>query len=548
MNRMLLLYIIRDAAFRSLQRCCFVGLITFLCILLSSNSFGQGKKHIVAYGGIHDRHLTGIAQNCDILIAGLINPSQAIKLKRLNPNIIILKYQNAIYVHNDDADWKIIDSNEIWFAHSTLTNERIKQKRFNAYLMNLSSEGMRSFRTRAIIEHTPDYFDGIFLDDCHENFPVYLSSNGLIPKETNLFNNWSKYIIDFLVSLRSAYLKRIIINGPIDRYLPYVDGCMMEDFIHSNEHPDGYFRTASQTIVNLDKVEQLKKHGKLILLQSGTLSKDSLNNETIFQYCFTSYLLVASEITSFNFKPGRGYYFQGIPSYMHINTSSIGSPVETYKIVRRYIAHENYLQNGSFDMGFKFWTRRRGSPRIIRIDSTGKMAVHLSSNSAGNSDMIDSDFIPVSPSSDYSISLLCKSIKNLRGSAGWKKLGLVGRFYNKDKILLSGAYDLQFDHGSYDWRPFDVSFRSPDDAKYFKLAIGFIGDGSGEGFVTDIFFTLSKNIEVIISRRYTNGMAVINPTRYPATINLMKNEGYLLPPMLDAITGKFLFYGDIKGQ
>ena len=526
-------------------------LINFVLILvlffsMQTNVWGQDKRHIVAYGVIENVSLIEIAQNCDILIVSDVTSHQAKTLRKLNPNIKILKYHNAIYVNRIDPKWIMIDSKKEWFARDK-TNNRIELKRFKAYLMNMSNIDMRVYRITQIIEGTPDYYDGIFLDDCHEYYPAYFSSVGIIPKAPDIAENWSKNIIDILCQLRSAYPKLLIINGSFEKYLKYVDGCMMEDFVHTNEDPDVFFRTPSQVVRILEKVEQLKKRGKFILLQSGTLAEGLRNNEKIFKYCFAAYLLVANDKTSFGFQQGRGYYFRRMPSYMHINALTIGTPSQAYRIIQRNIDHMNYLNNGSFSLDFNNWTIISGTPRIKRIESHGKrMAVHLSGHSKGNSDMIASEFIPISALNDYTISLKCKSIRNVQGSAGWKKLGLLGRFYDKNKHMLPGAYDLQLDHGSYDWQPFDASFRSPENAKYFKLSIGFIGDGSGEGLISDISFTLSKNIELSLSRQFTNGIAILNPTRNQFTINFRhKKENHSATEIIDALTGSFLAYDEI---
>jgi hypothetical protein len=118
------------------------------------------------------------------------------------------------------------------------------------------------------------------------------------------------------------------------------------------------------------------------------------------------------------------------------------------------------------------------------------------------------------------LSAYCKSEMNQALSAGYKKLGLQGRYYDKNKTKLPGAFDLQFDAGTFDWLPFEITHTSPSNAAYFRLRLGFIGDGLGRGWIDKVYFGPAAAGEKILRRDFSHGLVIVNYGLKDATVAL----------------------------
>jgi hypothetical protein len=105
-------------------------------------------------------------------------------------------------------------------------------------------------------------------------------------------------------------------------------------------------------------------------------------------------------------------------------------------------------------------------------------------------------------------------------SASYKKLGLQGRFYNKSKKKLPGAFGLKFDGGAYDWLPFERTFTSPTDAAFFRIRLGFIGNGRGKGWVDNVYFGLASTHAKILKRDFSRGTILVNIGKKGASLDL----------------------------
>ena len=78
------------------------------------------------------------------------------------------------------------------------------------------------------------------------------------------------------------------------------------------------------------------------------------------------------------------------------------------------------------------------------------------------------------------------------------------------KRKLPGAFDLQFDSGAYSWRPFDTTYTSPASAAYFRIRLGFIGDGVGKGWVDRVYFGKVTESGQVLGRNFSGGKVLVN--------------------------------------
>jgi hypothetical protein len=516
----------------------------FLHALTGASLFAKTRKHIVAYGGIADRHVGSIAKNADILIVGDIRHNQIEQMKQINPKLIILKYHNAIGIHKNISEWDKINQNETWFVHDKIESNRLIRRTWGWYLMNNSNESWRMFLSNMIAKKTDDSVDGVFIDDFWDRFYSNFTQEGkkvsALPKE-NVISAWGNNMILFLKQLRKVYPKLIFINGAFEKYIEYVDGCMEEAFVHSSSNSDSFFHNSAHFIRSLKKIENLKRHGKLILLQSGTNGDGTGNIVKLFHYCYASYHLVCSKNTSFNFQPRGGYYFRGVPYYDNYKLD-LGDSKGKYYVCKEGKDNPNLISNGNFNNGMDSWRVKCGNPSVdLEVSISGKSILFQSQGD--NPDMIESEYIPTESNKNYIISVWCKADNNKPGSAGYRKLCLLGRFYDKDKQKLPGFYDLQFDRGTYDWCPFETNYKSPGEAAYFRLRLGFIGDGSGKGWVDDVYFGLTVKKGKVIRRDFSNGIVLVNCGTKNTLIELSddsKENGHKKEVNIGAREGKIL--------
>ena len=533
----------------SLKRIVFRIFLTFLIFVFSqigleSNSNAKTKRHLVLYGGIRDRYIYPIARNADIIVVGKIRYDQLKKLKQINPNLIILSSNHLLGTYRHYPDWDKIRKNEAWFAHDKNTGLKLKEKKYGWYLMNNASEEWRYFWANRIAKETYDLFDGVFIDDFWDRYIqkfVREGTNTPATPDKNLIASWDKNMVSFLSLLKKVYPKKIFINGAYEKYIHLVDGCMEESFIHSNWHSDSLFHNSASYIRSLRRIENIAKYGKMILAQSGSTGDNTGNIDKVYRLCFTSYFLISDKNISFNFHPSHTYFFKG---FYQINDYALdlGKPRGSYYLYREGSLGPNLLPNGNFNEGLDSWQVRKGSPKLDSKVSLSGSSLSFQAQS-DTQDKIRSQFIPVSGDTEYTISAFCKSEKNIPGSARYKKLGLQGRFYDINKQRIQGAPDLQFAAGTYDWQPFEITHTSPVNAAYFRLRLGFIGDGKGKGWIDNVYFGIARKRERIFRRDFTKGSIFVNYGNKDAKVRLNQDGKDLQPNIfkLSAQDGKILF-------
>jgi hypothetical protein len=512
----------------------------------TSNTFSKTRRHLVIHGGLSAVDLFTVAKNADYLIVSDARLDYLKQIKQMNPRLILLKYHNALGVRESYPQWNHIDKNEAWFVHDKYTNQRLKAQKYGWYLMNNANASWRNFLALKIVSETDDLFDGVFIDDFWSHFVnKFWTARTQSPGQPSkgLIREWDQNMILILKQLRSLYSQLIFINGAHQKYMKYVDGCMEEGFVHANWHSDDHFPNPSKYLRSLLKIQQLKKFSKTILVQSGSRGDNPVNIEHIFSFCAASYFLVSAKNTSFGFHPLHTYYFKGIPSYDNYSLD-LGRPKGDFYSVGHGQHPPNLIPNGNFDDGFRGWKILTGAPSVDTGQSINGRAI-LFVGAPGRSDNIISEYIPVSANTDYMLSAYCKSEMNRALSVGYKKLGMQGRYYDKNKTKLTGAFDLQFDAGTFDWLPFEITHTSPANAAYFKLRLGFIGDGLGKGWIDKVYFGPAPTGEKILRRDFSNGFVIVNYGLKDATVAFNRftqdqNSGHLT---IKAKEGKILISG-----
>jgi hypothetical protein len=500
--------------------------LTFLAhggvhIVFDSPATAGTGRHMVIYGGLTAVDLVPIANRVDILIVENARLDYLEYMKQVNPQLKIFKYYHALGVYKIYPEWKTVNQKEKWFIHDIATHKRLKANRYGWYLMNNASDAWQQFLARKVADQTEDIFDGVFMDVFWNRFVNKFVADGIAspgwPPEY-IINSWTANMIRLLKRIRASYPKSIFINGAHKEYMPYVDGCMEEAFAHTNWQSDLRFPNPAEYLRSILKIQRLKKLGKTILVQSGSKGDYPSKLEKVFKFCAASYFMVKNENTSFGFHPLHTYYFKGFPPYDNYRLN-LGQPKGNYRVLWKDKPQPNLVANPDFKTDLDRWSIVSGRPHLDSVtQSNGKSILFV--GSADQSDKIQSEFIPVRGGTRYTLSADCKSELNTALSASYKKLGLQGRFYNKFKKKLPGAYSLKFDGGSYDWLPFARTFTSPGDAAFFRFRLGFIGDGKGKGWVDNVYFGLASPQAIVLKREFSGGAIFVNFGQKGASLDL----------------------------
>ena len=511
-----------------------------LCLLiqagLCTDAIARIKRHLVIYGGLGVADLPTVAQNAEIVILNNVARKHLVGLKQINPRLLLFQYHHVPGFHRHDSDWNRVDTSEDWFVHDQRTGERLIEKKYGWYLMNIANDAWRQYMASRIADSTDDIFDGVFLDDVwprfNNKFRCRTSKCGALPQE-NIVSGWADHMQQIISAVRRRYPKRIFINGAHEKYIRLVDGCMEESFVHPNWKPGNDLPDPSAYWRMLQKMERLKTFGKTLLIQSGISGADPGSYRRIFEFCLASYLLVEGPNTSFGFHRASTYRYLG-PLYPEDTHPRIGAPTAPFRIVRKPSYPPNLAANGTFEHGWRHWQILQGRPQIESRRPAGGSAASFSSRNSG-SDKIAGDFIPVRESTRYRLAAACRAERNRAGNRRYEKLGMQGRFYNEDRKRLSGAFDLQFEEGTYDWLPFETTFVSPPGAAFFRLRIGFIGNGSGKGSVSQVYFGPAADTALVVGRSFARAEVLANGGTAETNVHLVgmpaqDRQNYTLRP------------------
>jgi len=320
--------------------------------------------------------------------------------------------------------------------------------------------------------------------------------------------HWNSLMIMVLQNLKGKYHGLVYINGISEKYAPYVDGFMYEGFVHSYNNANDFTSDQASYQRSLLKVSRLQKYGKRILLQSAGGSNQQHKTLHLRDYCLSSFLLIQDSRTSFDFRPSRGYFIRGL-SADKAAEDDLGAPLCDYYMAKEDPMDKNLLPNGSFDENLSSWMVASGYPECDKNIGMKSGSAHFLGNEF-RKDRLRSNFIPVKENVNYIISLSCKTNENSPGSSDYMKFGVQGRFYDKGFLPIPGAYDLQFDAGNFDWQPYEVTYKSPNGACFFKITLGFIGNGKGEGWVDNVYFGQANKRGRVLRRDFQYGCVLLN--------------------------------------
>ncbi len=461
-------------------------------------------RHLIAYGGIKDKYIPAIAENVDILIAGRITHGQIRQLKNLNPDIKILKYFNLIGASDKNSYWNTLNNYESWFVHDLKTGMRLVAEKYGWYLMNLGSSSLRSFLSAEISRKADSFFDGVFLDDCWAHFiDKFSTAQTRIHLRHDVRDNWRKNIILFLQQLRMEFKKSVFINGQHEAYIRYVDGLLDEDFIHNNNQPDNEYRHLSYYYRKFDKIKRLKTYGKILLFQSGTIGdSDDDQVKLIYDFCYGNYLLICDQKTSFGFKKGRRYYFQGFLSFENADKNHMPMPLADYYYICSERPYPNLLKNAT-------WSIISGTP-YINATSNGISAVLT--NNATAPDAIKSPMIHVDGGIAYRLYVHAVCVSGKDTDCGI--FGLWGRFFDKDLLCLPGIYGFWIYPDNFNWAPFETRITAPERACYFQLQSRFSDNSYEQVCMDNISFSRQAAGSVKLRRDFRRMAIVVDITNY----------------------------------
>jgi len=523
------------------------GLMTMLLLLIllaipCDVLNAQIIQHSIIYDNIPDSEIKRAVDTSKLIITGS-NTKQMIqmkKIKAIKPDMIILLYEHAIGSYKPNS---VVSGHEEWFAHGGDGTKRLIASKYGWYLMNISNKEWRDYISALIVKNTIDSgYDGIFMDDMWGQYVEKFILEGSSDKGTPLdlpITNWRKYIIMIMQAVREKYQGWLFINSTEEEYMTYIDGFMFEGFIHGNSSSDASTLDQSSCLRGLNKVARLQKYRKKLLLASGTEGKDLQLAKKWQNLCYLSYLLIQNENTTFSFQQSPSYIFKNSVTNP-VPHADLGKPLGEYFIVKEGQGSQNLLPNGSFENGLSSWSIVSGLPTYEQENGMHGGVVRFISDGLKRRDMIRSHLIPVLANGEYRIRLSVRANNNEPGTADYMKLGLQGRFYDGDMKRIPGSYDLEFGKGSYDWQPYEVNYRAPSNAAYFQISIGFIGDGTGTGWLDNLYFGKAEKNEFVLERDFENGSVFVNYGDKEATISLQRMipEFYRLDPGQGIIVDK----------
>lgn len=489
----------------------FTLLMLLVCNLEPADGMAKTKRHLIIHGGLSVFNYARIAEKIDYLVVSNARPEHLAKMKEINPDLVILRYHHALGVRKNSPFWDSANRHASLIVRDRRTGKRMVEKKYGWYLLDVSSQLWRQHLTEKIFAHTPELFDGVFLDDFWSDFvDKFVTEEDRLPAvpPEKIITDWKRHLVAFLEHLQTAYPGLIFINGLDQQYIHHVDGCMEEGFVHGNWMSDKKLPNPAKFMRSVLKTRRIAVHGKTVLVQSGTRGDAPSHVEKLFRWCFSSYLMIQNEHTSFGFHPLYTYYFKDFAPYDDYQTD-LGAPLGPYELLADGSDSPNLLPNADFSNGLQGWRAIAGAPELAAETGRSANAVFFTGSSE-RKDRIASPFITVDPGAAYRLAAVCRTEDNRPGSENYMKFGLQGRFYDRSKNKLAGAYDVKFDRGTYGWMPFERIYRSPAEAAYFRIRIGFIGDGTGKGWLDRVYLGRHEAGARLMRRYYSKGAVLVN--------------------------------------
>jgi hypothetical protein len=233
-------------------------------------------------------------------------------------------------MHASYEDWAEVDSHEDWFAHDVYGN-RIVNTNWGWHLMDPSSAGWRQHYTSYVnSKMSHSQFDGLFVDDCWNDFRTYESWNIPLSNIPSSFrDNFHSYIIGFLQYLKANISpgKIIVVNTDewvTHDYLNIADGKMDEGFAHASWQDFSTFDSRMPQI--LDDIARDSATGKIVWCASGAVIPP--NPDATVKYCYAAFLLALNGSQAYlSFDVGNN---DGSNGYYPIMDTNIGQATGTY--------------------------------------------------------------------------------------------------------------------------------------------------------------------------------------------------------------------------
>ena len=357
------------------------------------------------------------------------------------------------------------------------------------------------------------------------------------PREDKI-TNWRRNMANMLQQVKIKLGKRPLIinsNELSGQFLGIADGIMAE----------GFGATELQGWEDqVRALEMARKMGKYYLAQINIKDGKSFTKHTDqtdrINYSLASFLIARGSFSSFSV---------GINDYstLFFEDQALNQLISKYEkantllgkaISDRFVyaekkggadsAYDNLVVNGSFEKGMAGWTIAQkclGTPDISTVSFNGAKSIHFQSTRNCGSTLV-SGFIPVRPGTMYKLGASAKGRNIISGDSDWKKLCLIGRFYDIERKRLPDVIaDLQFDLGSYDWKNYRKVYLSPNNAYFFKIiSLGLYPTATGEGCIDEVF--LKKDVESdaykVYAKQFENGIILVNPTKAKYTTRFNK--------------------------
>jgi hypothetical protein len=224
------------------------------------------------------------------------------QLKAKNPNMTVLAYRDIIGHGQVDRDWATINQHEDWFVHDNSGN-RIMENKWGWLLMNITNVGYQQRYVSYVNSQIDNSgFDGVFADDCWNDFRTYYNWNTSLSNiPSDFVNNLHNSMNVFLQYVKANILpgKIVVVNTDEWRthdYLDIADGKMDEGFAHPSwESFSGY--DARNMPQLLDSIARDSATGKIVWCFSGMTIPENPDQTILSQvasvseYCYSAFLL-----------------------------------------------------------------------------------------------------------------------------------------------------------------------------------------------------------------------------------------------------------------
>jgi hypothetical protein len=486
------------------------------------------KRHITVYGNspLLDKYPTDIAKNYNLVITEWWKSSSVGKVKEINPDVEVIFYRDLNGMLTSYDDWAEASKHSAWFVRDAVTNKRLVHKAFGWYLMDITNPEFSRHLSEYLQQKLVAYpvFDGVFLDDVQAN----IAHGNFVIEGTETPGTFSSVYLQlyrpavssFLQGLKAALVVKLVIINSDDhtQYIQYVDGIMLEGFVHGSWQTVDYYKDGVSWLADMQTLANFLKLNKLVLVHSGSQgSGDALQKQ--FLFCFASFLLLCNQNTYFFFDtPMSSTPLPPFPQY----TRSFGPALESLPSS----SFAAMVVQRPMSSTMEGWAATSGVTVVQADGSSALQFVSDGPNGAYATRCID---LSASNRGVLSISCSAKGLNVSAGSVSWMRFALDGKFYDASNNLLQAGADLLFDLGTYDWKAYNISYQLPPSTnRYCVSALGFFPSSLGTGWVKD----LQINSVVPVSQRFNRAFQ-----QATVFVDLTNTTGIIGQPTFRSPTG-----------